>query len=319
MIQKVSITHFKSIKQLSLEAKRVNIFIGKPNVGKSNLLEALGLFSLSHGNQGQIRYKDYNNLFYDNDLSQNIVVAADDFTCLVSPGNNIPAIHALNEKDSTHNLFDYYIQTNDLRVSNHGMIKYYLFRVLEQFEGYYTFLEPPYGKNLFQVLSSNKKLRSIVSEILVDQGSQLLLRQQDREIEIAKVIDQILYAYPYQTLSDTLQRLVFYLAAIKTNKNSTLLFEEPENNLFPFYSKYLAEEIAEDTDNQYFLVTHNPYFLLSLAEKTNKDDLQIFITYLEDYQTKVKLLNSDEVSELLDLDASIFFNLDTFLEGESVH
>ncbi|HEX9956575.1 MAG TPA: AAA family ATPase, partial [Fibrella sp.] len=39
----VEIKNFKSIKDLRLDCKRVNIFIGKPNVGKSNILEALGL------------------------------------------------------------------------------------------------------------------------------------------------------------------------------------------------------------------------------------------------------------------------------------
>lgn len=35
----VEIKNFKSIKDLRLDCKRVNIFIGKPNVGKSNILE----------------------------------------------------------------------------------------------------------------------------------------------------------------------------------------------------------------------------------------------------------------------------------------
>ncbi|UFH52929.1 AAA family ATPase [Spirosoma sp. KNUC1025] len=39
----VEIKNFKSIKDLRLDCKRVNIFIGRPNVGKSNILEGLGL------------------------------------------------------------------------------------------------------------------------------------------------------------------------------------------------------------------------------------------------------------------------------------
>lgn len=33
----VEIKNFKSIKDLRLDCKRVNVFIGKPNVGKSNI------------------------------------------------------------------------------------------------------------------------------------------------------------------------------------------------------------------------------------------------------------------------------------------
>lgn len=45
MIKRLGIKNFKSLKDISLECKRVNIFIGEPNTGKSNILEALGLLS----------------------------------------------------------------------------------------------------------------------------------------------------------------------------------------------------------------------------------------------------------------------------------
>ncbi|KAA6335511.1 DNA replication and repair protein RecF, partial [termite gut metagenome] len=49
MIKDVHITNFKSIKDIYLnDCRRINLFIGKPNVGKSNILEALSLFSLPY-------------------------------------------------------------------------------------------------------------------------------------------------------------------------------------------------------------------------------------------------------------------------------
>ncbi|MHA1431833.1 MAG: hypothetical protein ACTSRV_15795 [Candidatus Freyarchaeota archaeon] len=51
-----------------------------------------------------------------------------------------------------------------------------------------------------------------------------------------------------------------------------LVFEEPEAHAFPYYTKFLAEKIALDTSNQYFISTHNPYFLLSILEKAPKDE-----------------------------------------------
>jgi Predicted ATPase len=47
MLQNISIKNFKSIKDLEFKAKRINLFIGKPNTGKSNILEALGIFMFS--------------------------------------------------------------------------------------------------------------------------------------------------------------------------------------------------------------------------------------------------------------------------------
>ncbi|MFT7483111.1 MAG: AAA15 family ATPase/GTPase, partial [Oceanospirillaceae bacterium] len=46
-VEKLEIKNFKSIRDLTLtDFRRINLFIGRPNVGKSNLLEALGMFSL---------------------------------------------------------------------------------------------------------------------------------------------------------------------------------------------------------------------------------------------------------------------------------
>jgi hypothetical protein len=104
------------------------------------------------------------------------------------------------------------------------------------------------------------------------------------------------------------------LLAIKTNKNYIIIFEEPEAHAFPYHTKFLAEQIAFDENNQYFISTHNPYFLLSVLEKTPKKDIAVFITYFEDYQTKVKALTQDELIEILDFGASAFFNIDRFLE-----
>jgi AAA15 family ATPase/GTPase len=46
-INYVNIHNFKSVNHLKLEdCRRINLFIGYPNVGKSNVLEALSLFSV---------------------------------------------------------------------------------------------------------------------------------------------------------------------------------------------------------------------------------------------------------------------------------
>ena len=47
IIKNIHIENFKSAKNVELtDCKRINLLIGKPNVGKSNLLEALSLFCL---------------------------------------------------------------------------------------------------------------------------------------------------------------------------------------------------------------------------------------------------------------------------------
>ena len=45
MISRVTIANYKSVENADFEARRVNVFIGEPNSGKSNLLEAVGFLS----------------------------------------------------------------------------------------------------------------------------------------------------------------------------------------------------------------------------------------------------------------------------------
>ena len=127
---------------------------------------------------------------------------------------------------------------------------------------------------------------------------------------------EVVISHPYALISDTFQRLIFYMAAVDTNKHSILLFEEPEVKSFPFYSKFLAERIAYDqNNNQYFLSTHNPYFLLSLLEKSKIDDIGVFITYTENYRTKIRELTKEERAEVLEHGIDVFFNILRYLEG----
>ena len=59
--------------------KKVSIFVGKPNTGKSNILESVGIFSLTYGNlKDFVRFENMTNLFYDQDLGEKIEITADD-------------------------------------------------------------------------------------------------------------------------------------------------------------------------------------------------------------------------------------------------
>jgi recombinational DNA repair ATPase RecF len=67
---------------LRLDCKRINIFVGEPNTGKSNILEALGLFSYggyySYDNSKDfVRFERTSNLFYDENLHEEGEVESD--------------------------------------------------------------------------------------------------------------------------------------------------------------------------------------------------------------------------------------------------
>ena len=161
---------------------------------------------------------------------------------------------------------------------------------------------------------SHKEIRDTVAQLLKRFGYKLMFKPKDSTIEIAKEHDDVLINIPYAVISDTFQRLIFYLSAIMSNKESVLIFEEPESHTFPYYTKFLAEKVALNKSNQFFISTHNPYFLLSILEKTKKEEVFVFITYMENFETKVKLLSEKDIEECLDEGIDFFFNLDRFLD-----
>ncbi|MBK8564371.1 MAG: AAA family ATPase [Saprospiraceae bacterium] len=74
-IKQLRIRNFKSIKDVELDCERINLFIGEPNVGKSNVLEAMSLLGAGYGKFGVkfmgefIRYEEVSDLFhFDNVL-----------------------------------------------------------------------------------------------------------------------------------------------------------------------------------------------------------------------------------------------------------
>ena len=85
MINELEIHNFKSIKDLTLSCKRFNLFIGEPNTGKSNILEALGLVSFIGVRQydadaqldGFVRHEQISNLFYEDEVADSLSIRID--------------------------------------------------------------------------------------------------------------------------------------------------------------------------------------------------------------------------------------------------
>ena len=324
MIEKLSIKNFKSIKDLKLDCKRINLFIGEPNTGKSNILEALGLLSwcgysgIGHTSlKKYVRFQGTQNLFYDDLLDQSVEITTDKLSLKIEFKDDNFYFESVLLKDGEKReqsevVLDYSGNVQrGTRLTETEFIKFYRFVEQNEFpDSESSFLSPPHGSNLFAVVMANKKLRETMAIFFKSFGFKLVLKPQERVFEIQKQVDDLVFSYPYTLTSDTLQRIIFHVIAMESNKNSTLVFEEPESHSFPYYTKYLGERIAFDETNQYFIATHNPYLLLSILEKAHKNSVNVFITYFRDYQTKVKSLTDEQISELMDYDP--FFNLHSF-------
>jgi len=324
MIKALDVRNFKSIKDLKLDCRRVNVFIGEPNTGKSNILEVIGF--LSHIYFGDlrkfVRLESMADIFYDHELSEEVLIR------VIMSGGELPVVtrfingefHVGKKGETPLLKYDYSARivgkAPESPRKTFALFKFYRFETRSSFPSKeLKTVVPPDGPNLPTILMTNKELRKLVRNILGNYGLKLILKPTEDRIEVAKEYEDILITYPYKVLSGTMQRLILYLAAIETNEESVIALEEPEAHSFPYYTKYLAERIALDERNQYFISTHNPYFLLSLIEKTPISELAVYVTYYKNYQTKVKELGRGELENIVGKELDAFFNMEELLGG----
>ncbi len=345
---------------MKFDAKKINVFIGKPNVGKSNILEALSLFCAGYETNNLkflssfIRYNNVSNLFYDNEVKDIVSVRTnlgeaylryhynniDRYDLILAPGNNIWDNLSFKNNSLEQNKGDFKVYAENNKkdnlvvpylykiISNEGqaeisgnnelsIIKKYYYQYLDNKKNMYPyFLLPPNGPNLFSAIHSNKKIHKEISSLFEHDGLDFVMNINEREMGLQKKIDGFIYPYPYISIADTLQRYIFYLAMLHSNRSSVLLLEEPEVHSFPPYTGMLADKIAIDETNQYFITTHSPYLLHTLIENVKSEDFGLFLTYYENYETKVRQLSNVDIQQIVDDRIDVFFNLDRFIENE---
>lgn len=319
MIKTLEVFNFKSIKHIKMECKGINLFIGEPNSGKSNILETIGLLSHSYYG-GDIRrfcrFENMTDIFYDHVLDNKVRILFDQKTLEIEFKNGSFFGNYMDEMGERAEFLRYDYQGTGYRsiLPGFSTFKFYRFVVKSSFPDQRSeFLYPPDGDNLLAVVLVRRDLRTVLKQVFEKFGLTLVLEPQEGKIKVQKQFEDIVVSFPYSLASETLQRLVFHLAAIYSNKDSVIAFEEPEAHAFPYYTKYLAETIAQDkNNNQYFISTHNPYFLLSVLEKVPKDRVAVFCTRLEDYQTKVRALTEEQIAEVLEKGLDVFFNIEKF-------
>jgi len=328
MISQLYIEHFKSIQKLELSCKRYNLLIGDTNSGKSNILEALTLLSQNvirsslNGKQVGfdrriIRYGQLNDLFPGRDVTKRIVVTwngggvvsefkAGDFVFTYDPqgkpkhfsfqpAGNLIASPGGGGHESRICRFQY-----DPNV-RYG-------------PNWSSNLIPPDGTNLGALLMANEALADEVGAILEAKGLEVEVNPETYAPSLRHTVSKrVVVPIAFQNLSETLRRYLFLYVAIRTNKDSVLLLDEPEQNTYPFYTKHIAELMAREESNQYFITTHNQYLLQSIIEKAPKEEVQVFVTYRKDGATQTRVVPIPEVMEMMEYD--LFLNLDRLTEA----
>lgn len=318
IIKNISIKNFKSINELEINnCNKVNVFIGYPNVGKSNILEALSLISC-HTNlnniQRFVRYKSFFNLYHSGNINQPIEICLNNNLKLLINESNLNNI-SLNYSKIFENE-DIYKPFSPTTNINYNNIKKYQFvnNISYNNNENVNYLANPNGENLLKIFQINNQLRKEAAEIFKMNDLKLNIDIEKNEIRVQKnTSEDTILSIPYNLMADTIQRLLFYSAAILSNKNSILLFEEPEAQLFPPYIKKLTYDILNDQgNNQFFINTHSPYVLNNILENS-QGQVSVYIVY-HNGSTKVKNLSDKEKNEILEYDIDLFYNLESFIK-----
>jgi AAA15 family ATPase/GTPase len=340
IIDNIEIKNFKSIRHQKIEGcKRINVFVGPPNVGKSNILEALSGFSILNKNvfnkkniKSLIRFSRFTDFFFNAEIKQPISICInnserelhyqfngfENLTLIISE-----PFHESKLEDGILTKLGYVIL--NVLVNNDGKIK-----DVKREKSTENILIKKYSHNsainfnsskslnLNDIVEGNPELRKNCNEMLKEYDLNLHFdrTKEKNKLELRKNLrDGTTITLDWNLIADTLQRVFFYKAAILSNQNSVLLFEEPEAHIYPPYiSKFTSDMIYDENNNQFFLTTHSPFVLNELMENC-KEDLAIYtVGYKKDTgETIVNKLSDDDMHEAAQFGYDFFLNLNNFI------
>lgn len=321
-VNSVEIKNFKSVRDVKLSnCKDINVIIGRPNVGKSNILEALSLFDVPYliGSKTKslkslIRLDNASELFHNGESNKLIEVKANDHILSLFSASGVLTLEITNNEEVSRYSFNNALQLTNKRLPTNlpPILTYFFPRDFESEQSNFTFLLPPSGTNLSEIVSHIPLLKEELAVLFHSFGLKLVFDKASSQIKAMKEEGHDMFLVPYKSLSDSLQRLIFYKAAIRSNKDKILCFEEPEAHTFPPYISNIVNDIIECQDNQFFISTHSPYVVNSLLESA-EDRLAIYIVDIKDNATVIKRLDDKDLQNIYDNGLDMFFNIDYFM------
>ena len=355
-LETIEIKNFKSIRDVKIEyCKRVNIFIGYPNVGKSNILEAIGLFGLLEAKEGNrielkdlVRFNNLSQLFFNGDFSSKIEITINNFFVTeikhLNVGCSFRIFSRKKEKSTigpivpqskvekteinllTGHLNDPFLSemkegsvNNNVWATKIDPIKRYSFIPNPIFKttASLNYLSIPSGDNISKIIFSIPDVKKEVIELLKKDRLSIANSMDSKGgLKVLKTLnDGSHFILDYEMIADTLQRLIFHKTAITSNKDSVLLFEEPESHVFPPYiSKLTNDVIYDENRNQFFITTHSPFVLNDLMDNLKDDELAIYIVsyFNETGETNIQRMSKEDMHDAYQFGYDFFMNIDKF-------
>ncbi|KIC89840.1 ATP/GTP-binding protein [Flavihumibacter sp. ZG627] len=324
-LEHITIENFKSIRYLQVKnLNRINLFIGRPNAGKSNFIEVLSLFSIPFLTENVskklptlLRIEKETELFYNGNFEKDAVVSTNIGKCKLScsPTERLKIDIDFLSKSFHYEVDDRLVVKSVFRNEYfEPLVKKYVFKTgVKYSRSHSKYLIPPFGFNLFSIIQHYADLKQQVHELFEEYNLKIAFDKASHTFKILQLNrNNEIMLVPYSSIAGTLQEIVFYKTAIATNNNSILLFENPEAHSFPLYLRHFTKDMIYKKDNQYFITTHSPFILNDLLEN-GRGELAVFVVHYESHETIVRKLSSDELNEVYQNGVDLFTNNESFV------
>ncbi len=340
MIKDFEIENFRGIQSLKLEGfSNVNIFVGKPNTGKTSILEALYLYLSKHPDaitnilefRKTVVDKDcFQGFFYDYDLNNQIILTNDDEELKIHCRNNHYTnimIDGSQQKDkgvnemsleyhksqskrtmriskTFPNPFQIHFQANLTSFEN-NQINSEKADFVNESNSYENILK----RNLETILS-NKTNKEVLNKCLKKFSSDIQeISFLDSRVVIQK--ENLNNVISLKLMGAGFQKYVAIILSILQNKKY-IFIDEIENGLHFESIDLLLEAILEASNNvQFFITTHNEELLKHLSvllENKDKESVAVFNVYIDKdsniqagrYSQKSFVFNTEHNNEMRD-------------------
>ena len=325
MLEKVIIHNFRSLRDIEVDLKKVNLLIGPNNSGKSNFLKALQYFSTVNNLKklGNVEFKS------NQRLSDNVLIFMN------IEKDKLGYFHFIKEKDELDGgYFDIILNNPDLlkyetthklnriiytKLNKDNISNAKLTRFNKEFKNLKIYRPDPNKLRSYQNLGAEEYIEEDTSNLVSFLDN---MRDSKPEVLDAIVNDLKICIPNFEDIrfrkeqdnvskkqiglidknrnifwSDELSEGVLYFLAIlailhQPNPPKILLLEEPERNVHPRRIKEILDlifRLSEEKNIQVIMTTHS---ILVVDEFKNNTDA-VFVFDMKDGETKIKNLKTD--------------------------
>jgi hypothetical protein len=224
MIGRLSIQRFKSIESLTIECRRINLFIGPPDSGKTNILEALYLpaclgWGLPLGPWLRLGDLGFDPLFYRQFFDKPLSVEFGEHAVRGTLEDSKRLMVRLENISS--GIID---PGTEQRVAQYSALRFYTYRTSADW-GYSNtdssvknVVHPPVGSNLFYLARHHGKVNDLLKETVAALGWKVKFDPNQKKFRFSEVREEEIMEYNFELLSDTIKRMFFYNAILNTSE-----------------------------------------------------------------------------------------------------